>query len=414
MTARPRLLFFMGTLLLNLGWYACEAPADHSSAPLKLVFSDWEHMEKQKERYRSGEDPVVDLVKKLQEKADEQLDAGPFSVVHKEQVPPSGDKHDYMSQGPYWWPDTTKADGLPYIRRDGQVNPERATLTDRGELSDLTHASELLSRAYFYTGADQYARKAAELLKVWFVDEATRMNPHLEYGQAIPGRTEGRGIGIIETRYLGKITDAVALIRPSEAWTPELENGLQNWMASYLDWLMNSKKGRDESVHPNNHGTWYDVQSAALALFTGQDSIARKILEKAKASRFDEHLEANGAQARELARTLSFNYSSMNLYGLFHLAKLGEFAGVDLWHYQTPRGATLQNALDYLLPAALGRQEWTHEQIKPLDPSSLIPHLAIASRVYDPAYAEKGRELMLAYPEETSIALYLPIDLPGS
>lgn len=399
--------FFL-TLLCLLGLSACQPGSNRETDVLKLVFSDGDQLQQQKALYQEGDEKVMQLVDQLRAEADEAMQAGPFSVMHKEQLPPSGDKHDYMSQGPYWWPDTTKADGLPYIRRDGQVNPERATLTDHRELGDLISTSETLSRAYFFTENEAYAQRAAHLLRTWFVDEATRMNPHLEYGQAIPGRTEGRGIGIIETRYLGQITDAVALLRPSEAWNAELDTGMTTWMESYLDWLTNSQKGQDESVHPNNHGTWYDVQAVALALFTGQDSLAKNLLEKSKASRLDEHLEADGAQPRELARTLSYNYSSMNLYGLFTLARLGDHAGVDLWHYQTPKGATLRNALDYLIPAAMGTQAWTHEQIKPLNPASLIPHLAIASKVYDPKYGEQAGELIRLHPEEAGVGLYLP------
>src|SRR5688572_7166406 len=52
--------------------------------------------------------------------------AGPLiSVTHKKTLlPPTGDAHDYYSLSPYWWPDSSKSDGLPYIRRDGETNPE--------------------------------------------------------------------------------------------------------------------------------------------------------------------------------------------------------------------------------------------------------------------------------------------------
>ena len=52
------------------------------------------------------------------------LSAGPFSVTDKAVVPPSGDKHDDMSQAPYWWPNPATPNGLPYVQRDGERNPE--------------------------------------------------------------------------------------------------------------------------------------------------------------------------------------------------------------------------------------------------------------------------------------------------
>lgn len=395
-----------GILLSIAGLISCGDPSPPNSSTSPILFMDLDHMERQKQGYQNADPEIVALIAELRADADQQMQVGPYTVVAKEQLPPSGDKHDYMSQGPYWWPDTTQPDGLPYIRRDGEVNPERHTLTDRSNLQAMMTASDLLAKTYFFTEEEMYAEKAKELLQVWFLDEATKMNPHLEYGQRIPVITEGRGIGIIETRDIGMVLDAVALLRNAPAWTEDLETGLKNWMTSYLYWLVNSKKGNDEAVHPNNHGTWYDVQACAMALFTGKDSLARSMLEQAKVRRWNEHLAPDGSQPRELARTLSFNYSAMNLLGLFRLAQLGEIAGVDLWHYQTPGGATLQTAVDYLLPAALGTREWGHEQIKPYDPAALVPHLILAARIYDPKYATIAEQLIAATGSGSRLRLF--------
>ena len=55
-----------------------------------------------------------------------------------------------------------------------------------------------LAAAYKITGERKYADHAAAHLRAWFIDEATRMNPNLQYAQAIQGRFTGRGTGIIE------------------------------------------------------------------------------------------------------------------------------------------------------------------------------------------------------------------------
>lgn len=367
----------------------------------QVVFSDEESMARAYADIQKGKSKALSALALLQKEADQALNEPPRSVMDKDIVPPSGDKHDYISQGPYWWPDPDKPDGLPYIRRDGEVNPEREKFTDRAHFSALMRRVDVLAKTYYFTGEEKYAEKASELLRVWFLDEATRMNPNLNYGQGIPGRTKGRGIGIIETSGLGRITDAVVLLRKSPVWTEATESGMQQWMSDYLDWLRNSQHGKDESVHPNNHGTWYDVQFCALAIFTGQKALAQSRIEAAKKNRLDDHLAADGEQPRETARTRGWSYSVMNLRGLFQIAMLGDYLGMDLWSYQNAQGVTLQDALDYLIPLTLGKKPLPFQQITPVTPESLIPHLLIAGKVYqDKSYLKTARKIRKKYAKD--------------
>jgi hypothetical protein len=253
--------------------------------------------------------------------------------------------------------------------------------------------TDILSKAYFVTNNETYSKRGAYLLQVWFVDEATRMNPHLEFGQGIPGITEGRGIGIIETRYIGKVADVVSILRTSPNWSQEQDTGMRKWMEDYLAWLRNSEKGKEESVHPNNHGTWYDVQTLSLAIFLGYDSLATQIAEKAKETRLDAHIMEDGSQPEELGRTKSFTYSAMNLQGLFHLADIAEKAQVDLWHYENKQGARLINALEFLIPAVIDKEVWQYEQITPIQENSLFFHLNLAKEKYDLKFEVLANEM---------------------
>jgi hypothetical protein len=371
---------------------ACTSPIRETEAP-ELLFADGQLMQSLKQDFLKEDPEVTPLIETLLRCAEEVLDEGPFSVMDKGIVPPSGDRHDYISQGPYWWPDTTKEDGLPYIRRDGVVNPERDKFTDRQNLRNVVQFSDMLSKAFYFSGDEKYAEKAIELMTVWFVDEATRMNPNLEFGQGIPGITEGRGIGIIETSQLGRIADIVTFLGASASWNGKMDEAIKSWAADYLHWLQTSEKGKKESIHPNNHGTWYDVQSIALALYTDQDSLAKSMVERAKELRFEKHLKSDGSQPEELARTKSFNYSVMNLRGLFLLAYLAEKVDVDLWNYKNTEGATLENGLRFLIPPALGRQDWKYEQITPINSGPLKFHLFLATKRYNTQYLEIAGQL---------------------
>lgn len=384
--------YLMKVFLCAVLWQPLQA-ADGPPATFLLKPAVLQHAQ---QRLQQGDTALQRALGTLLRNADKALQNGPYSVVFKSKTPPGGSKHDYMSVGPYWWPDSTKADGLPYIRKDGQVNPERFSIRDAEYHNALCKDVLTLGLAWYYTGKEAYANKAAGLLRTWFIDEATRMNPHLNYGQAIPGRTKGRGIGLIDTHNLSKLIDGIQLLKNSAALRPEDYKAIQAWYAQFLQWMRNSPIGLDEADEHNNHGTWYDVQTVSIALFTGQPQLARQILQEQTMPRIESQLKEDGSQPHELARTLSWSYSSMNLKGFFELALLAENVNIDLWHYETPGRKGIQKAFTWMLPYAAGKKPWEHQQIKPADYSTYMELAAVAGQKYPqvnlaPLWQQRGR-----------------------
>jgi hypothetical protein len=347
-----------------------------------LVTLRSEELERARAMVRSDAVALRPALDRLRAEADSALHAGPFSVMDKRRIPPSGDKHDYISMGPYWWPDPGKPNGLPYIRRDGQRNPEREQDYDSPRLSRMLGAVNTLALAYAFTNDERYARHAANLLRTWFLDPATRMNPNLEYAQEIPGITQGRGIGIIDTNGLPLLLDDIVLLRRSASWTARDGEGMRVWLAAFLRWLRTSKHGHDESEAQNNHGSWYDAQVAALALFAGDSALARDVVEASKTRRIARQISADGSQPLELERTRSLSYSVFNLKALMQLAEIGRHVGIDLWHYEAPEGGSIRKALDYLAPYADPTRNWSGTQITPVEPYTLLPALRMGEMVY--------------------------------
>ena len=325
-------------------------------------------------------DPAV---ARLEREAQKLLTAGPFSVTSKTVTPPSGDKHDYMSQAPYFWPDPKTANGLPYIRRDGERNPEIDKITDHRVKDQMESAVETLALAYHFKSEEIYAQKATQLLRAFFLDPQTRMNPNLQFAQGIPGINTGRGIGLIETRGLTKVVNAIGLLKGSKAWTGADQKGMEDWFGKFLQWMLESKNGRDEAAAKNNHGTFYDVQVVSFALFLGKKDLAKSVLETAKTKRIAVQIEPDGRQPLELARTKAWSYSVGNLDGLMQLAGLGETLGIDLWNYETRDGRSIRKALDFLTPFALNEKKWTNQQLGEWPPQLLFPLIRLASRHYD-------------------------------
>ena len=359
----------------------------------KVFIMNADRLAEVKNKCQQKDKTIMQLVDSLKKQADALLNMKPVSVMDKAFTPVSGNKHDYMSQAPYFWYDSTKPNGLPYMRKDGERNPEIYKITDRTYLGKLDDACRVLSLAWYLTSEERYADKAAILLRTWFIDEATKMNPHLEYGQAIPGVNTGRGIGIIETVSLTGIADAAGLLIGSKSWKDADHQSLQQWYSQYLNWLLTSKNGTEEHKTKNNHGTWYYAQAIDFALFTGDKNKALQLVKESK-NRLDSQLTKEGQQPLELERTNGLGYSTMNLRGWFTVATLAEKTGVDLWTYQTSKAASLRTAFDWLAPYAMGEKTWTWQQIGKYNKGEIYPLLLWAAEKFkEPAYLTKAGKI---------------------
>ena len=333
--------------------------------------------------YLNGELKNDASIKYLKRQADKLLDMAPLSVIEKEQTPPSGDKHDYMSMSKYWWPNPDTKDGLPYIRKDGEVNPGSEKIKDPSYVGKLISSVEILSIAFYITNESKYSEKASQLLRVWFLNESTKMNPNLNYAQSVKGKNEGTKSGIIDVNGFHRLIDAIGLLETSKEWTTENKAGIKKWISEFLTWLRTSKNGVEESKSKNNHGTWYDVQLVSCLLYLDKNEEAKDHLESTSKKRFDSQIEADGKQPVELARTNGMSYTLFNLRAFFKLSLLAEKVKVDLWNYKSNDGGSIRNAFDYFLPFVLDPDKWEYKQISPFNKKDMYPLLLIAQKKYD-------------------------------
>ncbi len=358
------------------------------AAPLTFQ-CDGNDLAGQKQKYAAGDKAIGAIVKDICKDADKTLEVHPYSVMDKEPVPPSGDKHDYMSLSPYWWPDPKKPDGKPYIRRDGEFNPERAKY-DLDKMEAMSDTVGKLALAYYFSGEEKYAAKAKELIKVWYLDPATKMNPNIKYGQFVPGiPTEDRSSGVIETTRMFRVVDADGLMQGSASWTADDSKQLKAWFREYLDYLLTSPQGQMEAKQPNNHGTWYGVQTITYALYLGDTELAKKLAQVHGPARIATQIQPDGSQPHELERTRGFDYTRFNVLAHEHVASLAGRIDVDLWNYQTEDGRSLRKAIDWLVPFATGEKEWPYKQITPPKMKEMAVVLRRAANAYhEPKYEQ--------------------------
>ncbi len=217
--------------------------------------------------------PAIDVAKidrsRILRAADRYLQEQPKTLTSVPAARSEGGPHDYFSEGDYWWPDPKNPNG-PYIRRDGMSNP--ANFNDHRELLiRLSLQVPALTAAWLITKKTRYAATAADHLRAWFVNPDTRMNPNLQYAQAIHGITPGRGTGIIDTLHLVEVARSASWLDHSGALKSDEIDAVRRWFADYTTWMTTSKNGLEEKAAKNNHGTCWVAQVAEFARFTHDD-----------------------------------------------------------------------------------------------------------------------------------------------
>ncbi|MCU1235643.1 MAG: hypothetical protein JWP63_3610 [Candidatus Solibacter sp.] len=299
----------------------------------------------------------------IRRNAADALKSGPWTVTSKRPDNVTAGPNDYYSEGPYWWPDPKNPTG-PYIRKDGQRNPDRFQ-ANRRDLGDMCGAVLALGMGAFLLGDKACGEHAGRILSTWFIDPKMRMNPNLEYGQAVRGINTGRGTGLIDTVSLIHAAQGIWLLDRAGMLSPAVGAAVRAWYADFLKWMTTSKKGLDEKKSGNNHATWWTAQVAAYASLTRNPAAQAMAWEHYRTVLVPGEIQPNGSCPREEERTNSLSYSAMNLDAFSVICRIAEVNSVipALWNYRTARGLGVATAFEYLTPYILHPENWKKEQI---------------------------------------------------
>lgn len=267
-----------------------------------------------------------------------------------------GSANDFYSEAGYWWPDP-QSPGGPYRRRDGYTNPDRFD-GHLKLLEGLKTAVGVMASAYVLTGDTSFARHAAKHLRAWFVEPATRMNPHLPYAGAVPGVGAGRNSGIINTTRLVDVARGIAVLEAARALEAEDLGAVRRWFREYLGWLTSHPLGRQESASVNNHGAAWALQAAAYAQITGNRPVLAWVRDRMRKFFIGRKMDGQGRFPEELARRTPFHYSVLIMEYLGYLAQVASIAGDDLWQYAHRDGRGMRLGLDFITPYLRHKEHW--------------------------------------------------------
>ncbi len=310
-------------------------------------------------RLRAGESVDIRSIDRARvlKAAEAYLAQAPITITASQSPRSSGGKHDYFSEGDYWWPDPQNPSG-PYIRRDGMSNPDNFD-DHRRALMRLSVQMPALSAAWLITKQRRFADHAARHLRAWFLNQQTRMNPNLEYAQAIHGIAKGRGTGIIDTLHLVEVARAASVLESSGALSKSDHAGLNQWFAAYLQWMSTSKNGIEERDAKNNHGTCWVEQAAEFARYTGNSKITDFCRDRFKTGLVHQ-IAADGSFPDELRRTKPYGYSLFNLDAMATVCQILSTPRDDLFAFETANGAGMKKAMEFMFPFIADKKKWLH------------------------------------------------------
>ncbi|MBP2833218.1 alginate lyase family protein [Aquimarina sp. U1-2] len=340
--------------------FTSQAQYQHSD----FIFQSKERLDFVKNRIKANDSYYKHAYNWLIRGANSDLTKSANPVTNKGFTPPSGDKHDYYSIAPYFWPDRSKPNGLPWKSDDGNINPDtRNNNTDFSRLKDLFIRVDRLSLAYYFSDDRKYANKCIEFLKIWFVNRSTRVNPNVNFGQSVPGRSDGEKWGLIEWPGINKVVTAIQMFEKDGLLSVQFKNAMNAWLKDYTKWLTTSRLGIGASNMDNNHSNWYDYQTIGLLRYLKQNNEAIKRLEEVKTKRIARQIDPDGKQPREIGRTKSLSYHIMNLKAMTFVAEHGKAMGIDLWNYKTHDGRSMKKAYSFLRPFVEGKKRWPWQQL---------------------------------------------------
>lgn len=324
----------------------------------------------------------------------------------------TGNMHDFYSEGDYWWPNPISPDSA-YIRHDGKTNPDNFVAHRHAMIRFSTLVGDLTS-AWIITGDKKYAVQALEHIHAWFIDPETRMNPNLQYAQAIKGIATGRGIGIIDTIHLLEVVQSLILLEDANLLSEEDLTGTKKWFADYLHWLTNHPYGLDEMNAKNNHGTCWVMQVAQFAKYTGNKELTDFCRNRYQTVLLPGQMDTDGSFPLELNRTKPYGYSLFNLDAMATICHILSDDTHNLWQYTTADGRNMQKGVAWLFPYIKDKSAWPFEEDVMYWEQWPVAQPALLFSAYDTPNEEyiSVWSALEHYPENDEVIRNLPIRHP--
>jgi hypothetical protein len=298
------------------------------------------------------------LANKIIQQADATLFEKPITVTAYSSERSKGGKHDFFSEGDYWWPDTLHPNG-PYIQRDGLTNPQNFT-AHRLAMIRFSKAVGNLTSAYILTKNTKYSNAAMGHLKAWFIDTATLMNPSLLYGQAITRKVSGRGIGIIDMIQMIEVAQSVVVLEKAGLINNKDIIEIKNWFTQYLKWVTTHPYGIEEREAKNNHGTCWVMQVAVFAKLVGDTSLLSYCNNRFKTVLLPSQMAPNGSFPLEIKRTKPYGYSLFNLDAMVTLAHVLSTQKENLFDFIGTGNVSIKKGIEFMFPFIANKASWPY------------------------------------------------------
>ncbi|MFY9728405.1 MAG: alginate lyase family protein [Bryobacteraceae bacterium] len=303
---------------------------------------------------------TVDAVRRLRAEADKRLREGPWTVTADRPTGVNIDAHDYYGEAPFWWPDPVNP-AAPWIQREGHINPDRF-VANKISLEATCDSIFTLGAASYFLDDPRYGQRAARLINTWFLNPKTRMNPNLDYSQAIRGLNEARG-GALVGRVFIRAVQGMELLAQSGQWDARDAAATHRWFEEYLRWLTRSRAGSDEKSSGNYRASWWAAQVAAIATFADDKASEQMAFSHYRDSIVARQIGSNGSAVRDEERNRALTVSAFNTEAMATTCRIAQTQGVDLWSAQGKGGATMATVIAYLIPHLADRKIWDKEQI---------------------------------------------------
>lgn len=252
----------------------------------------------------------------------------PYLDITKKSVNiPDINPQNYVSFAPYYWQknneDPMKKSFVKAEYKDSRANPFLANRSDKPKFAQLCARIHLMALASIGTKDRRYIDYIHQQLNIWFVDQNTRMNPHMKHAQIRPWSGINKGFGVIDARWIILLLDAIAILKHEVGY--EVEKEVTTWLVKFAKWILVSASGFNEILRENNRGSWVEVVLCYIALSVNKPEMVSCIIKHSLSDRLQKQINEHGFQPLELKRYNPVSYSLYNMYPLYYLSYLNQY-----------------------------------------------------------------------------------------
>ena len=204
------------------------------------------------------------------------------------------------------------------------VSKTKGQKHNQEDFRSLVQNCTMLTLASYFSDDNSYADHAVSIIKEWFLDQNTKVNPSKVFTEATHR--------LLKTTYVYTLFDSLRLLRKKGRFSEDEWHGLQRWFTQVMEAMDQSARAWRLGYTSKDHiGLYYDIQYSSIAAFINNSTQMYKTIQDSIA-RLYEHVAPDGTLHNEITKKSCESNQIFALAGWQTMDRMASKLGIDLWN----------------------------------------------------------------------------------